>query len=274
MRRAGRGVTPRRDLLHEGLPKPKEGMAIATAGFMISGIFGTLGGKMANARRLDITSNNIANANTPGFKAIRPIFENVTSDEPVEEDKMEPSYVRIPDSYIHFSDASMVQTGGTLDLAIEGDGFFVVSTPGGKMYTRNGQFTLNGDKKLVTPDGYPVLGDGGNDITLDGKNVSIETDGSIYVDNDRVDRIRIVDLENKQDLRNAGKSLYINTNKDNAEKTPDNIMVRQGYFEASNVDVVREMIELIQSLRAYETYTKVDQTFSDILGRLIDLGKF
>lgn len=84
----------------------------------------------------------------------------------------------------------------------------------------------------------------------------------------------VTDFENRQDLKGAGGSLFVNSNPANQEKSPDRFSVKQGYYETSNVNITNEMIEMMQALRAYETYTKVDQVFSDTLGKLIELGKF
>ena len=146
------------------------------------------------------------------------------------------------------------------------------------MYTRNGQFGLSADKKLVTQNGNPVMGQSGGDITLDGmnsgKDIRIEKDGSIYVDKLLVDRLKIVDFANKQALQNAGGSLFVNTNEKNVEVPAERFSVQQGAYETSNVDIMSEMVRMISVLRAYESYTKVDQSASDMLGKLIDLGKF
>jgi flagellar basal-body rod protein FlgG len=189
-------------------------------------------------------------------------------------DQLAATYVNIPDCYIQFSDAPLTQTGNAFDLAIEGNGFFAVSTPQGTMYTRNGRFALNADKKLVTQSGCPVLGQAGGDITISGKDVAITRDGTVYVDKLPVDRVKIVDFSNKQALTNAGGSLFANGNAKNVETPAGKYSVQQGAYEVSNVDIMKEMVRMITVLRAYESYTKVDQSASDMLSKLIDLGKF
>ena len=245
---------------------------------MLNGIFSTQSGKSANERELDIIANNLANALTAGFKAIAPAFNSTVIEEASGPDQIPATYVNIPDCYTQFSDAPFAQTGNTLDLAIEGNGFFAVSTPGGTMYTRNGQFGLSVEKKLVTQSGDPVMGQNGGDITLDGmnggKDIRIGKDGSIYVDKVLVDKLKIVDFQNKQDLKNAGGSLFVNANEKNSEVPAEGFSVQQGAYETSNVDVMSEMVRMISVLRAYESYTKVDQSASDMLSKLIDLGKF
>jgi flagellar basal-body rod protein FlgF len=240
---------------------------------MINRIISTLGGKFTNERKLDILANNVANAATPGFKAHRVAVGVTAVTDTTQPDDLQQTYVYEIESYVHFSDAPMVETGNNLDLAIEGSGFFVVSTPQGNMYTRNGQFTLDSQKKLVTANGETVQGQSGSDITIDGRDIKIETDGSIFVDGSRIDGIKIVDFANKNSLRNSGNSLFINTDITNGEITPDQFTLRQGAYEASNVSVMTEMVELISTLRAYETYAKVDQITSETLQKLIDMGK-
>jgi flagellar basal-body rod protein FlgF len=240
---------------------------------MINGVFSTFSGKTAAERRLEILANNMANALTPGFKASRPVYNGSTMDGDVGPDQLQQTYVNIPDTYVHFSDGPLIATGNTLDLAINGSGFFVVSTPNGDMYTRDGQFTLSADKKLVTMDGYPVTGQNGGEITVEGKDVKIEADGSIYTDGTRLDRIKVVDFEDKTSLKNVGSSLFVNGSTTNNETTPGNYSIKQGYYEASNVDVMKEMVDMISSMRAYEAYSKADQAVDESLGRLIDTVK-
>jgi flagellar basal-body rod protein FlgG len=130
------------------------------------------------------------------------------------------------------------------------------------------------DKKLVTQSGDPVTSQNGGDITLDGKNITIGKDGSIYVDKLLVDKLKIADFQNKQDLKNAGGSLFVNTNEKNEEVPAEGFSVQQGAYETSNVDIMHEMVRMISVMRAYESYTKVDQSASDMLSKLIELGKF
>jgi flagellar basal-body rod protein FlgG len=240
---------------------------------MVKGIFNTLSGKFLTERRMDMISNNISNALTPGFKAMRPVF-NIEKSESTLGNINEPQSTSnsVLDSYIHFSEAPLVESGNKLDLGVEGDGFFVVSTKDGPMYTRNGQFSITKEKKLVTRDGSPVLGQSG-EITIEGTDIRVEGDGSIFVDKAFVDKLKIVDFKEKKDLRNYGNSMFINTNEDNPESTPETYTVKQGFYESSNVNVMQEMIDMMSTLRAYESYTKVDQFFGDMMSKLINIGR-
>jgi flagellar basal-body rod protein FlgG len=239
---------------------------------MLNGLFSNFSGKFVNSRRLEIISNNIANVSTPGFKVSRPVFNAFTGEDESGNEMLQNTFVSMYDSYLNFAAAPLLETGSNLDFAIEGEGFFVVSTKDGPMYTRNGKFTINNDKQLVTADGDLVLGKSG-EITLDGKEINVENDGSIYVDNTFVDAIKIVDFEDKKYIRNYGKNLFINTKEGSSEIIPENSTIRQGYYEASNVDVMREMIEMIHTVRAYEAYTKIGESLDDVLGKLIDVSR-
>ncbi len=241
---------------------------------MLSGIFSTSSGKSATENQIQIISNNLSNALTAGFKSMNAAFTSMNVQESTAPDQLAATYVGIPDCYIQFSDAPITATGNSLDLAIEGDGFFAVDAPQGTMYTRNGQFTLNKDKKLVNQNGYAVMSTGGGDITIDGKEITIARDGTVYADKIAVDKLKVVDFPNKQGLTNAGGSLFANTARGNAETPAVGYGVQQGSYEVSNVDIMKEMVQMITVMRAYESYTKLDQSASDMLGKLIDLGKF
>ncbi|OPY73285.1 MAG: Flagellar basal-body rod protein FlgG [Syntrophorhabdus sp. PtaU1.Bin058] len=242
--------------------------------------YGTVSGKFVNERRFDIITNNMANALTAGYKASRPAFSMMTSDNAMGtgNNELRNTYVGVYDTFTDFSDAPIIESGSTFDCAIDGHGFFVVEGENGNMYTRNGQFTLDSNNRLVTMSGDPVLGNGGP-ITIDissaqDKTISIERDGSIFVGKDLIDTLKIVDFDDKQYLRPAGRSLFMNVNGANQEKTAESFSVKQGSYEASNVNIFKEMIDMIHTLRAYECYTKVDQFFSDMYSKLVDLGKF
>jgi len=244
---------------------------------MLNGLFSTFSGKFVNSRRLEIISNNIANVSTPGFKVSRPVFNAFTGEDESGNGMLQNTFVSMYDSYVNFAAAPMLETGSNLDFAIEGNGFFVVSTKDGPMYTRNGKFTINPDKKLVTAEGDPVLGKGG-EITIDGEEFFVENDGSVFVGNASenkafIDTIKIVDFEEKKYLRNYGKNLFVNIQEGAVEITPENSTIRQGYYEASNVDIMREMIEMIHTIRAYEAYTKMGESLDSVLGQLIDLTR-
>ena len=190
-------------------------------------------------------ANNMANASTAGFKASRPVYNGSTLDADTDPNQVNQTYVNIPDVYTQFSDGPLVATGNTFDLAIEGSGFFVVSTPNGTMYTRTGQFSLNVDKKLVTQNGNPVMGQNGGEITIDGKNVSIAADGYDFrgrLGGRQAQGCRLFRQAVLEELR--GK-LFVNVNTKNGETAAEKSSVKQGDYETSNVDTMKEMVDMI-----------------------------
>lgn len=238
----------------------------------------TVAGKFINEKKLDIISNNLANALTAGYKAVRPVFNVISNAEEFtgSSDLLRNAYVGIYDTFIDFSDGAVVDSGSTFDMAIIGNGYFVVQGENGNVYTRNGQFTVDQNGRLVTTNGDPVMGKGG-EITIDmsnGKDILVESDGSIFLGSDLIDTVKIVDFNDKRGLRPIGKNYFVNENEAEPEITPDLYAIRQGAYESSNVNVVREMVDLIQTMRAYECYTKVDEMFRDVNDKLVELGKF
>lgn len=239
---------------------------------MSGGIYTVVSGAVAQEIRLASIANNLANAQTPGYKSSRPIFEAVLSSAVTDTENAN-TYVAVYDSQINFANAPLVQSGAKLDLGLEGNGFFVIDTPNGPMYTRNGQFTLDAQKRLVTLSGDTVRGDGGA-ITIDGKEVNIEADGSIFVDGSAAGRITVTDFQDKNLLRHAGKGLFANSSSTNGEIEASNYSIKQGAYEASNVEVLKEMTDIIATMRAYESYTKLQQSFGDMAAKLLEIGRF
>jgi len=241
---------------------------------MLNSLFITLGGKYVIERKMEAISNNLANASTAGYKASRPAFKMATTDTQSANDTMLPhTAINDLDNHIYFSDAPIIETGNRLDVAIQGSGFFALQGKDGTAYTRNGQFTLDQDKRLVAMDGSPVMGQGGGEIILDGKEINIGDDGTIYVDGRQAGQLKIVDFADKSKLRNLGRSSFVNIDPTAVEITPDKVTVKQGYYETSNVNVVAEMVDMMSAVRAYEAYGKVDQAMHDIMSKLLDVTK-
>ena len=243
---------------------------------MLNSMFVSMNGKYVLQRKMETITNNIANSSTAGFKASRPAFKiSVEETEMEKENRLLLPNTRISELEQHtdFSEAPLAETGNRFDLAIQGDGFFVVrSKDGNTRYTRNGQFTLDQDKKLVTMDGSTVMGRGG-EITLDGKEIVVQDDGTIYVDKQQSDTVKVVTFENKAALRHAGRSSFVNEDPDATETIPTKFTVKAGCYESSNVNIMIEMVDMMSVMRAYETYTKIDQALNDQMTKLLDIAK-
>ena len=228
-----------------------------------------LGKTLSNAmklqeKRLALTANNLANATTTGYKEMQMSFEVLkptTTENPV-------MTSMVP--YINFSKANLVQTESVLDVAINGNGFFVISMPEGMYYTRNGRFTLDTEKRLVTPSGHLVMGYNGT-VTIEGSNITIKEDGAVYADDQAMGRLKIVDFNEKKLLQPIGSSLFKYTGKDGEMALAKEYTVKQGFLEASNVDMIREMVNLINTQRTFESYDKAKKMAGETSKSLINL---
>lgn len=217
---------------------------------------------MANAAirqisRLDCVTHNIANVNTPGFKAERFRFLNGNAAGGINEGRP----AQGPATTADYSQGVMQKTSNVLDLAIHGKGFFAVQTKAGVSYTRDGRVTLNKAGELVTQAGDYVLGRGER-ITINGNNIEISQEGTISVDGDEVDALKIVSFREPSALVKRGVG-FLNPDNLAGAKEEENARVQSGYLELSNVEAIREMVEMINIQRTFESYQKVIQTISE-----------
>jgi flagellar basal-body rod protein FlgF len=227
-------------------------------------------------RELDIVANNIANANTTGFK-VEDLMVRTEQAKPAKTLDGSAPVKFVLDSGVarDFTQGPMTKTGGDFDLAIEGKGFFRVQTANGDRYTRDGRFTTNPTGQLVTQSGHPVLDEGGGPITIDPTlgQVNIGKDGIVTQGAIRVGKIAVVRPDNLASMAKDGDNLYRNTTNANPQPAPDAV-VHQGMLEASNVQSVVEITKLIQVQRAYESVSRMMDTNSDLSRTAVErLGK-
>jgi flagellar basal-body rod protein FlgG len=236
-------------------------------------------GALVQQLRLEVLANNVANISTIGYKGDRSVFqipeetESQTVDTPIEGIQSLSPYAPPFSTVIDFSQGAIRQTGNPLDVAINGNGFFSIQTPDGVQYTRQGNFTLDGDGVLISPDGYPVLGDGG-EITLADGTVEIDLQGGVYLDGDEVGRLQITEFSNSETLKRAGNGRFVGSDDTTVGERPDDTTLSQGYLETANVNPVRAMTEMIETSRAFEAYQKVIQSADEATSTSInDVGK-
>lgn len=236
---------------------------------MLKGIYNTASSMVPRMRKQEVIANNMANAETVGYKKDSLFLRVFKKEQEVSLKGMQPSWeVRMIDKlYTDYSGGSLEATGRELDLALQSGGFFTVLTPNGEAYTRNGAFSLGPDGSLVNSDGYPVLADGGP-VILTGNKLSFGNDGQITVDDQAIGKLRIVDFEDPDAVRKVSGTLYA-LNEGATPITPPSVNVRQGYLEKSNVDILREMVEMIDTYRMFETGQKMIQIQDDTLGKAV-----
>jgi flagellar basal-body rod protein FlgG len=245
-------------------------------------------GALAYEKQLQLLSNNLANVNTAGFKKDRGRFREfelaeTANNKALSVQMSQPQaseYWMQYSTYTDFSEGALRKTSSPFDLALSGNGFFCVQTPDGVMYTRRGDFTVSADEVLVTQEGFPVLGKGGEiQIKLskapDAKReFSISEDGTVTVDGSEVDRLRIVDFTQSHALEKAGHNYYRALKPRSLEELNEDFRVSQGFLELSNVNTISMMTEMIEVLRGYESYQKMMRSVDDMNAKLInDVGR-
>lgn len=201
---------------------------------------------------MTMVANNVANANTPGFRAQNPLFEEYLAKSNGYTGQNSLSMVYDVGQYDTTTPGSIQTTGGTYDVALTGPGFIGITTPSGDtQYTRAGNFTVNANGQLVTATGFVVDG-GGNAIAIpaDAQEVVITDAGEVTADGNLVGRMNIVEFDNIQSLQPEGNGLYSTTE---AARPAIETTVKQGFLEGSNVNPVQEMSRMIEILRTYQS---------------------
>lgn len=233
---------------------------------MIKGIYNAAAGMLPQLNQQETVGNNLANVNTTGFKADRKYFRTALSSNMLQLGTYgEPRVVSEDDVSLvtDFSHGSMSGTRNPLDLAIISNGFFALETGESVSYTRNGNFTISPEGELINSRGYKVLGEGGP-IRVVGNEIVIHSSGQIMIDGQSVGKIKIVDFEQPYHLKRNGYGYFVPDPPDEGI-TPDNIDVKQGFLESSNVDPISEMIQMIELNRNYESLQKSIQSQDDTL---------
>lgn len=230
--------------------------------------------QMSLQRRMDVIANNMANMDTAGYKADGVLFEEYlmpgASAEGFSGADARVSYVQDRGLVRDMTAGRMEQTGHDLDVAVSGDGWFVVQTPDGERYTRNGQLKLSPEGNLVTSSGQPVLSEGGTiSLPADEGGVEIAGDGTISTTAGQKGRLRLVKFPKDAKLEKVGDTLF--ASQSGAEPATD-ARIMQGMVEKSNVQPVIELTRMIETARAYEqvarSLEKTDDLRRDAVGRL------
>lgn len=243
---------------------------------MDNALYVGLSRQMTLRRELDIVANNIANANTTGFKTEDLMVRTEAAKPAKTIGGANPVKFVLDDGVTRdFTQGAMTKTGGDFDVAIEGKGFFKIQTAGGERYTRDGRFTTNPEGKLVTQLGAPVLDEGGGEILIDPKQgpVTIGKDGIISQGALNVGKIGVVRPDDLSSLSKDGDNLYRNTSNTTLQPASDAV-VHQGMLEASNVQSVVQITKLIEVQRAYESMAKMMDNTAELTRSAVErLGK-
>ena len=229
---------------------------------MDSGFYAACAGLSAQTQALDLIANNIANLNTSGFRGQQQTFQSLVASASGEFsnplNRALNNFNVLGDSRTDMSSGSLQATGNAADLGIEGDGFFVVQTEAGPVLTRNGNFQISTTGQLLTQAGEPVLGEQGP-ITVPSGPLSISSDGTLSVKGALAGKMRLVELAPGSLPVAVGTSYY--SAPDNALKPAAHSSVRQGMLEASNVNPVTAVVDLLAIQRRAEMLERAMSAF-------------
>ncbi len=225
-------------------------------------------------RKMDVIANNLANTNTTGFKAERLLFSEFMTPKAtnpgITGDGARISFPGLAGTLADASEGAFQTTGNQLDFAVKGAGYFVIQTPGGQRYTRDGRFELDGQGQIVTHDGSPVLGQGGAPLVVPAGATSIEVTpaGTLSSNKGAIGAFQIVKFDNEAGLKKVGTNLF---DTDQSPQRADGATVLQSAVEASNVQPVLELSKMIEVQRAYQSAQQMLDNEHDRTSRAISI---
>jgi len=233
-----------------------------------SGLYAACAGLIARSQALDLVANNLANVNTAGFRGQETTFQTQLASQlgatPSMLNLAVNDYGVLGGSRLDFAQGQIERTGNPFDLAIEGPGFFAVQTPGGVMYTRNGNFRVSAQGQLITSDGNPVLGDEGP-VRVPPGDISISADGTLSANGALAGKLRLVEFPSGTPLVSAGESLYSAPTA--AARPASASRIQQGMLESSNVNAIASAVGLIGLQRNAESLQRAMSLFHTELNR-------
>ncbi|MBY0408200.1 MAG: flagellar hook-basal body complex protein [Rickettsiales bacterium] len=230
---------------------------------MDNSIYVTLGRQMALFRQMDVTANNLANANTTAYNSEHILFNTYLTKDINQGVKNPLEFTNDIRSYRNREEGALSVTGNDLDLAIKGEAYFMIETPAGVRYTRAGSFERNPQGLLVTKEGHPVLDASGQQITFPDNTTSVQVGsaGNIKVNGEDFSALGIVQFDNPELMERLDNKIY-KTNQ-NAEPAVD-ITVAQGVLESANVQPITELTRMIDVSRSVTSTAKFVEIMYDL----------
>ncbi len=236
---------------------------------MIHALYTASTGMVAHQTRLDVLANNLANVGTTGFKQDLVAIDTVPVADTPDSAQLRMSTVHAARSGTDMTPGGIRPTGNPLDLAIQGPGLFVVSTPGGERYVRSGSFIRDAGGFLATDAGFRVLGATG---PIRVPEAGLEIDGTGRLPDGQA--LRFVSDADPARLLKTGSNLFAPVDETVPPEPAEGVVVAQGHLENSNVNVVLTMVEMLSTLRSYEAYQRTIQALDQTVGQAAtDLGR-
>lgn len=234
-------------------------------------------GMLDNRKKMNVMTNNISNLETVGFKKdtyVSRSFKDMLIKEVGKNGKSSNKSIGNLNTGVHtdevvtcFDQGNIEGTGRLLDFAIQGSGFFAVSTPQGERYTRDGCFSVNQNGYLVNNDGYYVTGQNGR-IYVGEAEFSVDEAGGVFIDEEQVDQFKIMSFADQSSLRKEGDNLYMSTAAGTVSS--EGSIVRQGCKETSNVNMTQEVVDIMKVSRSYETNQRIVKMLDETLSKTVN----
>jgi flagellar basal-body rod protein FlgG len=246
---------------------------------MIKGLYSSEASMRPKMAQLDVIANNLANINSTGFKKDRLFVEmlkNSTAAQAKDTGELDGLDVR---RTVDYSEGTLLETGNTFDLALQGRGFFVVETPQGPRFTRNGHFKLATDGSIVTEEGYAVMGTSGKIKvprldTVEQAKLTISESGEIALGKEVIGRLRVIDFDTLARLTKDHESFFMAQSGEKILEGPGNgVAVKQGFLEESNVEGIEEMVAMVELTRAFETDQRIIASQDASVEKSLDVGR-
>lgn len=248
---------------------------------MIRGLYTAASGMLAAMRRMEFVTNNIANAQTVGFKQDRTALSTFDELMILQDGSPTPGSTGselgelgmgavAEEPIIDFTQGALQETGRALDLALEGPGFFTVQTPDGLRYTRDGGLTRDALGRLTTTEGFLVLAEDGNPIEIPPGTLTASQDGTLRVEGQEIGRLALVEFTLEQPLRKVGSNLFAPRVEGDEPRPSASTAVHQGFVEASNVDMAGAQTTMLELQRAYQASQRLIQYQDQLVGRAVN----
>lgn len=240
-------------------------------------------GMLVQRKKMDVLTNNIANVETVGYKedkllsrSFKDLLIERTNDPNVLSiyNDVGPlnTGIHVDEVVVSFKQGGMEDSERMTDMAIEGPGFFTITTPGGDRYTRNGEFGIDGQGYLVTSDGYYVKGNAGR-INVGFNGFNVDSAGNVLVNGALAGQLQISTFNDPSGLRKVGDNLYANYTNQQVLRNGLST-VKQGALETSNVDITRQMVDMMEISRTYELNQRMVKMIDESLGKTVnEVGK-
>lgn len=243
---------------------------------MIRGLYSAASSMVSAMRQMEVLTNNVANAQTTGFKQDRTATATFAEQLVIEQSALNNGQRVGPltlsnvaqEPVLDLSQGALRETGRSLDLALEGTGFFAVQTEGGVRYTRDGSFTRDPDGHLRTDDGGYLLGQNGP-VQLPEGQLGIGPEGQLFINEQAVDTLRVVELDPGQ-IKRVGNNQFALREEGADPEQSTTAAVRQGYIETSNVDMTGAQTTMLELQRAYEAAQRMIQYQDEMMGKAVN----